>query len=235
MAWRASSPSSPRSPSPTRKAPRCATAASTSRTSSGACPFENVWGLLIDGAYTPGLAPGRALQPPGAHRRRARRRAGRGGHARAGLRLRPDLRHLRRAGPRRHRPPRGHGALLRRAVGPRPQPGRRPAEGRRRGQDAGREVPHPLEGRGRPQARQGDRRLLEQRGRARHERLHLHRPRHHLHRGRRGRRLLRRHRRDERPAARRGPGPRARHDRGRREVRRRRPPTSRDSSTPASG
>ena len=34
------------------------------------------------------------------------------------------------------------------------------------------------------------------RGRARHERLHLHRPRHHLHRRRRGGRVLRCHRRD---------------------------------------
>ena len=70
----------------------------------GRVPFENVWGLLIDGSYTPGLAAGRALQPARPHRRRPRRRAGRGRDARAGLRLRPDLRHLRRAGPRRHRP-----------------------------------------------------------------------------------------------------------------------------------
>ena len=76
--------------------------------------------------------------------------------------------------------------------------------------------------RGRPHPRQGDRRLLELGRRARHERLHLHRPRDHLHRRRRGRRVLRRHRRDERPAARRRPLARARHDRGRREERRRR-------------
>ena len=50
---------------------------------------------------------------------------------------------------------------------------------------------------------QGDRRLLELRRRARHERLDVHRARHHLDRRRRGRGVLRRHRRDERAAARR--------------------------------
>ena len=87
----------------------------------------------------------------------------------------------------------------------------------RQGRHARRAVPDPLEGRGRPRARQGDRRLLVLGRRARHERLHLHRPRHHLHRRRRRRRVLRRHRRDERPAARRRPVARARHDRGGRE------------------
>ena len=87
----------------------------------GRVPFENVWGLLIDGAYNPGLAAGRALQPAGPHRRRPRRRPGRGRDARAGVRLRPDLRHHRRAGPRGPRPARRHGALVRRPVGPRPR------------------------------------------------------------------------------------------------------------------
>ena len=73
------------------------------------------------------------------------------------------------------------------------------------GADPGGEVPDPLEGRGRPQARQGDRRLLVLGRRARHERLDLHRPRDHLDRRRRGRGVLRRHRRDERSAARRRP------------------------------
>ena len=58
---RASSPSRRRSPSPTRRAPRCATAASTSRTWSAGCPFGKVWGLLVDGAYEPGLPPARAV------------------------------------------------------------------------------------------------------------------------------------------------------------------------------
>ena len=62
--WRASSPSRPRSPSPTRRGRRCATAASTSRRSSAGCPFENVWGLLIDGAYKPGLPPAEPYNIP---------------------------------------------------------------------------------------------------------------------------------------------------------------------------
>jgi hypothetical protein len=46
-----------------------------------------------------------------------------------------------------------------------------------------------------PAHTQGRRRLLRVGRRARHERLHLHRPRHRLHRRRRGRLDLRRHRR----------------------------------------
>ena len=34
----------------------------------GRVPFENVWGLLIDGAYQPRPAARRGLQHPGAHR-----------------------------------------------------------------------------------------------------------------------------------------------------------------------
>ena len=64
----------------------------------------------------------------------------------------------------------------------------------RPGQHARRAVPDPLEGRGRPPARQGHRRLLELGGRARHERLDLHRPGDHLDRGGRRGRLLRSHR-----------------------------------------
>ena len=87
-----------------------------------------------------------------------------------------------------------------------------------------------------PPARQGDRRLLELRRRARHERLHLHRPGHHLDRCGRGGSLLRSDRCDERPAARRRPVARARHDRrGREARRRRRRRTSRSCSTTASG
>ena len=61
-----------------------------------------------------------------------------------------------------------------------------------------------------PKHVQGDRRLLVLRGRARHERLDVHRPGDHLDRRRRRGGVLRRDRRDERPAARRRPGPRAR-------------------------
>ena len=52
----------------------------------GRVPFENVWGLLIDGSYDPGLPPAEAVQHPGAHRRHPRRRAGRDRDARAGVR-----------------------------------------------------------------------------------------------------------------------------------------------------
>ena len=71
--------------------------------------------------------------------------------------------------------------------------------------------------------------------RARHERLHLHRAGDRLDRRRRRRRALRRDRRDERPAARRRAVPRARHDRGGREARRRPRRTSRSCSTTGSG
>ena len=64
-----------------------------------------------------------------------------------------------------------------------------------------------------PAPRRGRRRLLDVGRRARHERLHLHRPGHRLHRRRRRGLALRRHRRDVRPAARRRPVPGAAHDR----------------------
>ena len=58
-----------------------------------------------------------------------------------------------------------------------------------------------------PEAREGHRLLLGLRRRARHERLHVHRPGDRLHRGRRGRGAVRRGRRAVRAAARRRPGP----------------------------
>ncbi|CAA9404367.1 MAG: Citrate synthase (si), partial [uncultured Nocardioides sp.] len=164
---------------------------------------------------------GRALQHLHPHRRRARRRPGRRRDARADAGHGPDLRHQRRAGPARPVARRGHGAVVRRAVGARPRPSRGPPVGGRPGPDAGRALPHPLAGRGRPAARPRDRRLLVQRRRARHERVHVHRARDHLHRCRRGRRVLRGHRRHVRTAARRCPVARPRDDRGGREVRRR--------------
>ena len=42
---------------PDRKAARCATAASISRSSWARVPFEQVWGLLVDGTLEPGLPP----------------------------------------------------------------------------------------------------------------------------------------------------------------------------------
>ena len=49
----------------------------------GNVPFEQVWGLLVDGAFLPGLPPAEPLAAHGAHRRPAR---GRAGGARACLR-----------------------------------------------------------------------------------------------------------------------------------------------------
>ena len=84
----------------------------------------------------------------------------------------------------------------------------------RRGRDDRRAVHDPLARRARPRATSQavDAYLVVGR-RARHERLHLHRPRHRLHRRRRRRLAVRRDRRDVRPAARRRPVPRAAHDR----------------------
>ena len=67
-----------------------------------------------------------------------------------------------------------------------------------------------------PAPRRRRRRLLDVGRRARHERLHLHRPRDRLHRRRRRRLALRRDRRDVRPAARRRALPGAAHARRRR-------------------
>ena len=62
-------------------------------------------------------------------------------------------------------------------------------------QDDHRAVHDPLAGRAGPEAREGHRLLLGLRGRARHERLHVHRPGDRVHRGRRGRGAVRRGRR----------------------------------------
>ena len=77
-----------------------------------------------------------------------------------------------------------------RGVGPPADPAARD----RQGPLDPRALPDPLARRGRPQARQGDRRLLDLGRRARHERLDLHRPRGGLDRRRRGRRAVRRRR-----------------------------------------
>ena len=79
-----------------------------------------------------------------------------------------------------------------------------------KGQHHRRAVHDPLARRARPPARRGRRRLLGLRGRARHERLHLHRPRDRLDRRRRRRLPVRGRRRHVRPAARRRPVARAR-------------------------
>ena len=133
-AWRASSPSRPRSPSPTRRAARCAIAASTSRTSSAACRTRRSGACSSTARFEPGPGAGRAAPADDPQRRPARRRAG--GDRRAGAGVGPAAadRHHRRAGAQRPRPRVGHGAELRRperararqALGPagRDRPGR---------------------------------------------------------------------------------------------------------------
>ena len=85
--------------------------------------------------------------------------------------------------------------------------GREPGSGRRRrpGRDGRREVPAALARRGRPGSREGDRHLLDLHGRARPERLDVHRADHRLD----GRRLRRRDVRRRRGAQRAAPRRRA--------------------------
>ena len=132
-ASRASSPSRPRSPSPTKRAARCATAASTSRTSSATVPYEQVWGLLVDGRFEPGLPPAEPHAADGPLRRPPRRRAVGAGDARARVGLRAADRHLRRGGARQPRPRVGDGAVVRRAVRARSRPAAGAAGGGRPG------------------------------------------------------------------------------------------------------
>ena len=190
-ASKASSPSQPRSRSPTKRVARCATAESTSRTSSGAVPYEHVWGLLVDGRFKPGLPP---AEP---HALTVRSGDHRVDVQSALAMLAPEW---------------GFGQLIditdeeardnlarasvmalsfvaqsARGAGQPPVP----AGGDRPGPHDPRALPDPLARRGQPRPRQGDRRLLGLGGRARHERLDLHRPRRRLHRRRRARRRCR--------------------------------------------
>ena len=169
----------------------------------GAVPFEQVWGLLVDGSFEPGLPPAEPHPLTDPLGRSARRRAERAGDARPRVGLRAAHRHHRRAGARRPRARLGHGAEVRRAVGARRRAPARPADRRRPRDQHPRALPHPLARRGRPRPREGDRRLLDLGRRARHERLDLHRPRRRLDRRRRRRGAVERRRRPERAAARR--------------------------------
>ena len=157
----------------------------------GKVTFGNVWALLVDGRFGPGPAARRAVPDPGAHRRRARRRPGRAGHARAVLGLPAAAGHRRRGGPRAARPRLGDGAVLRGPVGPRHRRARGAAGPHRPVLDDHRAVHDALARRAGPGARQGGGRVLGVGRRARHERLHLHRPRDRLHRRRRGRGAVR--------------------------------------------
>ncbi|CAA9257661.1 MAG: Citrate synthase (si), partial [uncultured Corynebacteriales bacterium] len=168
----------------------------------------------------PGPAAGGAVPDPGALRRHPGGRAERDRDDGAVLGARAVHRHRRRAGPRRPGPHLGDRDVVRGAVRPRPGAAGGAAEGDRHREDDRRAVHDPLARRAGPGARQGGRRVLRLRRRARPQRLHLHRPDRRLHRRRRRGRDLRRDRRAVRPAARRRAVPGAEDARRRRALRR---------------
>ena len=88
----------------------------------GRVSFGNVWGLLVDNEFNPGLPPAEPFPLP-VHSGDVRVDVQSAlAHARPGLGLPPAARHRRRAGPRQPGPRLGDGAVLRRAVGPRARP-----------------------------------------------------------------------------------------------------------------
>ena len=170
----------------------------------GVVPYEKVWGLLVDGSFDPGPAA-----------RPSRTRCSCAPATRAST-SRPALAML--------APEWGMGQVLDisdeqartdlarasvMALSFAAQSARGigvpwvPQSVDRRGQHDRRALPPALARRGAPRPRQGDRRVLDLRRRARHERLDVHRARHHLDGRRRRRRDVRRRRRAVRPAARR--------------------------------
>ena len=169
----------------------------------GAVPYEQVWGLLVDGHFKPGLPP---AEP---HALTVRSGDHRVDVQSALAMLAPEWGFEQlidisdEAGPRRPRARLGDGALVRRSVGARSRPAAGAPSRDRQGADDPRALPDPLARRGEPRSRQGDRRLLGLGCRARHERLDLHRPRRRLDGSRLRRGALRRGRRPLRPAARR--------------------------------
>ena len=169
----------------------------------GNVPFEQVWGLLVDGTLRAGPAARRAAPARGPLGRPARRHPGGARDARPAVGLSVPDRHLRRAGARRPRPRLRDGALVRGAVRARHRPAARAAEGGRQGDLDPRALPDPLARRGRSRPRQGDRRLLDLGRRARDERLDVHGARDRVDRGRRRGGAERRRRRALGPAARR--------------------------------
>ena len=188
----------------------------------GKVPFEQVWGLLVDGTLEPGLPP--AEPHP---------LAVRSGDPRVDVQsalamLGPEwgfepLIDISDEEARDNLARASVMALLfvaqsARGAGRPPVPQREVDQG-----DLDpRALPHPLARRGRPRPRQGDRRLLDLGRRARHERLDVHRARDRLHRRRRRRGAERRGRRALRPAARRRARARAEDARRGRAGRRRR-------------
>ena len=171
----------------------------------GRVPFEKVWGLLIDGAYEPGLPPAEPYNIP-IHTGDVR------ADVQAAVAMLAPMLGMRQTYDISDEDARldlsrvavmvlSYAAQAARGLG-------LPIVAQRE-VDQGRTLAERFlirwKGEPDPQARQGDRRLLVLGRRARDERLHVHGARDHLdRRGRRGG-LLRCHRRDERPAARRRP------------------------------
>ena len=151
----------------------------------GRVPFEKVWGLLIDGSYDPGCRPAEPYNIPvhtGDIRVDVQAAVAMLAPA-SGMRQTYDIddEQAREDLSRVAVMVLSYVAQAARGLG---QPDRAAARGRQ-GRDARRAVHDPLAGRAGSRARQGDRRVLELGGRARHERLHLHRPGDHLDRRRR--------------------------------------------------
>ena len=127
----------------------------------GNVPFEQVWGLLVDGAFLPGLPP---AEPWPLTVRTGDPRV----DVQAALAmLAPEWglaaadRHLRRAGAHRSRPRLRDGAVVRRAVRARHRPPAGSADGGRQGEVDPGALPDQVARRGRPRPREGDRRILD--------------------------------------------------------------------------
>ena len=180
--------------------------------------FGDVWALLVDGRFGHGLPPAEPFPLP-IHSGDVRVDVQAGlADARPDLGLPAAAGHRRRHRPRPTGPRVGDGAVLRRAVRARHLPARGAAAHDRRMLHRDSTFHDALAGRARPQARRGDRRLLGVGGRARHERLHVHRAGDRVDGRGRGGGAVGRHRRDERPAARRRARPGDPDDRGGREA-----------------
>src|SRR4051794_15294768 len=162
----------------------------------GNVPFEQVWGLLVDGTYLPGLPPAdpwpllirtgdprvdlqsamARLAPEWGFRQLIdiEDEEARDNLARASVMgLSFVAQSARGAG--RPRAAGGAGSVARRPARPRGGAPAGAAARDRQGDLDPRALPHSLARRGRPAARQGDRRLLDLGGRARHERVDVHR------------------------------------------------------------
>ncbi len=168
-----------------RRAGRCATAASTSRSSSGTYPYENVWGLLVDDDLRPRTCrpPSRTSRPAltgnapadlQAETARARRRAG----GSSKLTEIPDDEQAREDLGRLSAQVMSIVARSARVADGRRIPP--PTTSSRQARPAAERFLLALARRGRSAAREGDRHLLDLHGRARPQRVDVHRPRRRL-------------------------------------------------------